>query len=105
MNFIHSVYFWLKPDLPSAARKQFIDGLRSLLTIETVQAGYIGLPADTRRPVVDHTYSHALVLIFRDANAHERYQLDPIHDRFRDDCGAYWNKVVIYDCLSGGQEL
>lgn len=100
--FIHSVYFWLKPDLPDMARKQFIDGLHSLLTIETVDAGHIGSPAETRRAAVDHTYSHALMVMFRDASAHEQYQLDPIHDRFRDECSAYWNRVVIYDCLSGG---
>ena len=104
MKFIHSVYFWVKPDLPGAARKQFIDGLHSLLTIETVQSGYIGLPADTRRSVVDHTYSHALVLMFRDASAHEQYQLDPIHDRFRNECRTCWDRVVIYDCVSGGEE-
>jgi hypothetical protein len=103
--FIHSVYFWLKPDLAADARKQFIDGLHALLTIETVQAGYIGLPADTRRPVVDHTYSHALVLMFRNASAHEHYQLDPIHDRFRNECRACWDRVVIYDCVSGAEDL
>src|SRR5262245_18555046 len=101
--FIHSVYFWLKPDLPAAARKRFIDGVHSLLTIETVQAGYLGTPADTRRPVVDPTYSHALVLMFRDASAHEHYQLDQIHDRFRNECRDCWNNVVIYDCVTGGE--
>ena len=103
--FIHSVYFWLKPDLPETARRRYIDGLRSLLTIETVLAGHIGIPADTRRPVVDPTYSHALILMFQDASAHERYQLDPIHDRFRNECGDCWDKVVIYDCVSGDREL
>lgn len=102
--FIHSVYFWLKPELPDPSRQRFLDGLRSLLTIETVQAGHIGVPADTRRGVVDHTYSHALVLMFRDASAHEQYQLDPIHDRFRDECSAFWNRVVVYDCVSGGEQ-
>jgi hypothetical protein len=100
--FIHSVYFWLKPDLPDAARTSFIEGLHSLLTIESVQAGHIGIPAETRRPVVDHTYSHALVLMFPDASAHEQYQRHAIHDRFRNECKACWNRVVIYDCLAGG---
>ena len=103
--FIHSVYFWLKPDLSDEARKKYMDGLRSLLTIETVQAWHFGTPADTRRPVVDHTYSYALILMFRDASGHEQYQLHPIHDRFRKECADCWNKVVIYDCLSGGQNL
>src|SRR4029453_11096974 len=99
--FIHSVYFWLKPDLAADARKQFIDGLHALLTIERVQAGIFGFPADTSRPVVDPTYSHALVLMFRNASAHEHYQLDPIHDRFRNECRTCWDRGVIYDCVSG----
>src|SRR5262249_26757981 len=103
--FIHSVYFWMKPELPDPALKRFIEGLHSLLTIKTVHAGHIAFPAETRRPVVDHTYSHALMLMFPDASAHEQYQLDPIHDRFRHECGAYWNKVVIYDCMSGDRKL
>jgi len=103
--FIHSVYFWLKPDLPDEARKRFIDGVHSLLAIDTVQAGHIGTPAETRRSVVDHTYSHALILMFQDARGHEQYQLHPNHDRFRHECADCWNKVVIYDCLSGGQDL
>jgi hypothetical protein len=102
--FIHSVYFWLKPDLSADEHKKYIDGLHSLLTIESVQAGYIGIPADTRRPVVDHTYSHALVVMFRDASGHERYQLHPVHDRFRTECRDCWNKVVIYDCVTDGQD-
>ena len=102
--FIHSVYFWLKPDLSADERKKYLDGLHSLLTIEAVQAGYIGTPADTRRPVVDHTYSHAFVVMFRDASGHERYQLDPIHDRFRIERRTCWDKVVIYDCLTSGEE-
>ena len=100
--FIHSVYFWLKPDLGDAELQTFFDRLRALLTIDTVQAGHIGTPADTRRAVVDHTYSHALILTFRDANAHEQYQLHPIHDRFRNECSACWTKLVIYDCMTSG---
>lgn len=98
--FIHSVYFWLKPDLSDAEHEAFLDRLRALLTIEAVETGHIGTPAGTRRAVVDHTYSYALMLMFRDAHAHEQYQLDPIHDRFRDECGVYWTRLVIFDCIT-----
>jgi len=98
--FIHSVYFWLTPDLSDAAYALFLERLRALLTIGTVQHGHIGTPADTRRGVVDHTYSHALILTFADAHAHEQYQRDPIHDRFRDECSSCWSRLVIYDCVT-----
>jgi hypothetical protein len=100
--FIHSVYFWLKPALTDEARARFIEGARSLLTIDAVESGHIGVPAGTRRAVVDHTYSFALLLTFADLAAHERYQADPIHDRFRDECSIYWSRLVIYDSLTEG---
>ena len=102
--FTHSVYFWLKPDLPDASRARFIDGVRSLLAIDAVQSGHIGVPAATRRAVVDHTYSLALLLTFADPDAHDRYQAHPVHGRFRDECSVYWNSVVIYDSLTDPAE-
>ena len=100
--FIHSVYFWLKPDVTDEARAGFVLGLQSLVAIDAVESGHISVPAGTRRTVVDHTYSYSLVLMFRDGSAHERYQLDPIHQRFREECSACWSRLVIYDSSSVG---
>jgi hypothetical protein len=98
--FVHSVYFWLRDDLSQAARARFIDGIRSLCAIDVVQQGFIGIPAGTNREIIDTTYSYALVLSFADAAAQDAYQVHPVHDAFRENCGGSWKKIVIYDSVS-----
>jgi hypothetical protein len=98
--FVHAVYFWLRDDLTSAEKAQFVDGIRSLRAIETVQQGYIGVPAGTNRPIIDQSYSYALILAFADRRAHDVYQEHPVHDAFRDECSSLWQKVLIYDSLT-----
>ncbi len=98
--FIHSVYFWLKPELTDTEKEQFWAGVRSLTTIESVRHGYVGTPAATDRPIIDRSYSCALIVIFDDDAGHEAYQVHPVHDKFRDECAPFWTKVLIYDAVS-----
>lgn len=98
--FIHSVYFWLKPHLTAEQRAQFWAGVRSLTQIESVTQSYVGTPAATDRPIIDRSYSCALVVVFDDEAGHEAYQVDPIHDRFRQECALFWMKVQIYDAVT-----
>ena len=98
--FIHSVYFWLRDDLTAAERRRFEDGVRSLVSIDGVERGHIGVPAPTDRPVIERGYSRALILTFADQAAHDAYQVHPIHDRFRDECGSCWNSVRIFDTVT-----
>jgi hypothetical protein len=98
--FIHSVYFWLKPDLTDAERDRFWAGVRSLTTIESVRHGFAGVPAATDRPIIDRSYSCALIVMFDDDAGHEAYQVHPIHDRFREECAPFWTKVLIYDAVN-----
>lgn len=97
--FVHAVYFSLREGLTEAERAQFIAGLHALRGIESVREGYIGVPAATDRPVIARDYSHALVLVFPDVEAHDAYQQHPVHDRFRDECSSYWTGVRIYDSV------
>jgi Stress responsive A/B Barrel Domain len=95
---IHSVYFWLKPELSIPQIEKFRKGLDSLGAISSVDKIYIGAPAATpRRPLIDSSYSYALVLIFKDLAAHDAYQIDPIHVAFNDSCRELWARVQIYD--------
>jgi hypothetical protein len=95
--FVHSVYFWLRDDLRAEERDRFEAGLRSLRAIETVVRGYIGSPAATDRPIIERGYSRALVLVFADQSGHDAYQVHPVHDRFREECGTFWTAVRIFD--------
>ena len=98
--FVHTVYFWLKPDLSIEQKMTFIDGLKSLVSIKTVRFGHFGTPADTDRSTIERGYSYALIAAFDGAAGHEHYQVVDVHERFRQQCGTFWNKIVIYDSIS-----
>lgn len=98
--FVHSVYFWLKSDLTQTQQDQFWAGVRSLGAIASVKSCYIGTPAATDRPIIDRSYSCALVVVFDDDAGHEAYQIDPLHDRFRIECAELWERVLIYDAVT-----
>ena len=94
---IHSVYFWLKPNLSPQDVKSFWEGVSSLLTIESLHSGYIGRPAETeKREIIDYSYDCALITFFKDHKAHDAYQVDPIHDTFRE-LSHLWDRVQIFD--------
>ena len=95
---VHTVYFWLKPELTEAQRADFRRGVASLGTIKAVQAVYVGQPAKTpKRPIIEDTYSIALTVICKDIAAHDAYQVDPVHLAFVNQFKTYWSRVQIYD--------
>ena len=98
--FVHTVYFWLHNDIPQADVARFAEGLRSLTTIESVRFGHFGTPAATDRPIIDRTYSYALVVAFEDEAGHDAYQVDPVHDRVRETLSSCWVDIKIYDFIS-----
>ena len=95
---IHSVYFWLKPDLTAAQRATFRKGVESLGGIKSVKQLYVGTPAATeKRPIIDASYSVALTVVVKDVAGHDAYQVDPLHLAFVDKFKTYWTRVQIYD--------
>jgi hypothetical protein len=98
-GFVHAVYFWLRPDLSPAQREAFVQGLQTLRSIETVQHGWIGVPAPTDRSIIERSYSYALTLVFANTAGQDAYQVHPVHDRFREDFGDFWTQVLIYDSV------
>lgn len=94
---VHSVFFWLKPDLDEEQRRAFRAGVDALAEIGAASAVYVGTPAATDRPVIDKSYDLALTVVLKDMAAHDAYQDDPIHTAFVEQFGGYWDRVVIYD--------
>lgn len=95
---VHTVYFWLKPELSPQQRADFRRGVETLGTIKAVEKVYIGTPAKTeKRPVIDDSYSVGLTVLCKDIAAHDQYQVDPIHHAFIDTFKTYWTRVQIYD--------
>lgn len=94
---IHTVFFWLKDDITPAEIVTFEAGARRLLTIKSVVGGYVGKPAGTEpRPIIDRSYDYALIVHCNDLAGHDAYQVDPIHDAFRE-LASLWTRVQIYD--------
>ena len=94
--FVHTVYFWLKTDLPETQIADFEKRCGALTTISAVKHGWFGVPAATDRPVIDRTYTYGLALVFEDKERHDIYQVDPLHKAFLE-LKDYWTQVKIYD--------
>lgn len=94
---VHAVYFWLKPTVTPEQVRTFEDLAGAMAKIPSVTHLWLGKPAATDRPVIDRTYSYGLVVALKDMAAHDEYQVDPIHDKFRETCGSFWSQVKIYD--------
>lgn len=94
----HNVYFYLKPGLSDAQRSVFLNGLKTLLTIDDMVEGFVGKPGGTApRPVVDDNYDFALSTVFNDVAQHDVYQEHPVHQKFVDSCKQYWETVKVFD--------
>jgi hypothetical protein len=94
--FVHSVYFWLAPEMTTEQRAGFFRDIETLRAIDGVRGCYIGTPVPSTRPVIDSSYDCALVLLFDDQAAEEAYLADPIHCAFANAWRPLWT-VKIYD--------
>lgn len=95
--FTHCVLFWLKDGMSADDKALFDKKVRALTKISSVQFGTVGTPASTDRPVIDRSYHYGLMTVFKDMAGHDAYQVDPIHDDFRDSCAKFFAKVQVYD--------
>jgi hypothetical protein len=95
---VHSVYFWLKPDAEPSLAGRFEAGLKRLTTIPDVRSAHYGRPEATpKRPVIDDSYSWALIAVFDDVAAHDRYQTHALHRDFVEEFRPIWERVQVYD--------
>lgn len=97
--FVHHVFFWLKEPENPEVREIFEKALANLVTIESIYQSHIGIPASTRREVIDSSYTYSLLVTFRSEADHTIYQSHPIHDTFRNIGANLWNRVVVYDSV------
>ena len=96
--FIHSVYFWLKPGTPDAARDQLVQDCKTYLAAcPTAKVLHAGRPAMTPRDVVDNSYQVGLTVTFDDRAGHDAYQVDAKHNEFIERNSRHWQRVQVYD--------
>ena len=100
-TFVHCVYFWLRDGLTDSQIASFEEGIASLTTISSVRDGFYGTPADTDRPIIERSYGFGLVVVFDDKEGHDAYQIDEVHDAFREKYADFWEEVKIYDFVTG----
>ena len=97
---VHTVFFWLKPELTPAQRAEFRRGVESLSGIKAARQVHVGVPAATaKRPIIDDSYSVALTVIVDDVAGHDAYQVDPLHLAFVEKFKTFWTRVQIYDAV------
>ena len=96
--FVHTVYFYTKPNTPPAAVAQLEQDCREYLgRIPGVEKLWAGRPAMTPRAVVDNSYAVGLTVVLTDGAAHDVYQDHPIHKEFIARNNAHWQRVQVYD--------
>lgn len=98
--FVHTVFFWLRNPANQANHDALYAGLQKLVSIDTITQAYVGRPADTRRPVIDHSYDFGLTTVFTDKAAHDLYQEHPTHLEFIAECEHLWERVQVYDVVT-----
>lgn len=98
--FVHAVYFWLKEPENQEARKKFEASIKAFIQQSAyVRSSHIGTPAPTSRPVIDSSYSYSLVVTFDSKEDQDKYQDEPVHLKFIEECKDLWEKVVVYDSI------
>lgn len=103
LNFIHTVFFWLKEDVTNDQRKSFEAGMNDLGKVNTIGKYYIATPADTDRGVIDNSYDYAWIAHFKDGVDQASYQSDSLHLEFIEKYNTLWEKVKVYDSVVKGR--
>ncbi len=98
--FVHHVFFWFNKPVSKKDKERFEAALKKLVTIETIVEMHLGVPATTRREVVDRSYTYSLLTTFKNKEDQDIYQNHPIHLKFIDECSDLWENVVVYDSVT-----
>lgn len=101
-GFIHHVYFWLNNPGNQEDTQNLIKGLQKLSKAKSIKDFHIGVPAGTNRDVIDSSYAVSWMLVFKNQEDQDEYQVDPIHLKFIEECKHLWSKVVVYDSVNAG---
>jgi len=99
-RFVHTVFFWMKADVTQEQKGAFYQGLMKLKAIDSIETGYVGVPASTNRPVIESSYDYSITFVFKTAAEQDAYQSHPDHLEFIAAYNHLWEKVVVYDAVS-----
>jgi hypothetical protein len=96
----HDVYFTLK-DNSADSRNKLVDACKKYLTHH---AGEVFFAAGTRaeeftREINDRDFDVALHIVFKDKDAHDKYQDAERHKQFIEENKDNWKKVRVFDSM------
>ncbi len=99
----HAVYFTLHDASPAQVRALLVACHRHLSGHEGV-LHYSAGPRDPEltREVNDRDFDVALMMVFADRAAHDRYQVHPRHQSFIAEGKASWKQVRVFDAETAG---
>ena len=81
-------------------KKKVVNELKKFIRENNqVVTSFIGLPAGTKRGVVDNSYDVSLIVTFNSKEEQEVYQNDPTHISFIDKASNLWKKVQVFDSI------
>lgn len=99
-ELLHTVLFWLDPELSAEEIENFKGFFEELAKVPTVKKLQFGRPAPTgARPVVDNTFTYSMVATFDSLEDHDIYQEHEYHTRAIEQYSRYWTRVVVHDML------
>ena len=95
---VHNVYFSLKDNSPDA-KKKLVAACKKYLSKHpgTVHFGAGTLCEELKRPVNDVDFDVALHLVFKNKEAHDKYQDADLHKKFIEENRDNWKKVRVFD--------
>lgn len=97
---VHHVFFYLKYPQSVQDKNELKEGLKTLESIKEVKELLVGEPASTvQREVVVSDWHVSEIIYFESIEDQDAYQVDPIHQRFVENYGHLWEKVVVYDTI------
>src|SRR5262245_41016692 len=73
-QFVHHVFFWLKNKESKEDLDKLVAGLKKLSGVKTIRQYQIGKPAETKRDVIDSSYSISWLTLFDNKADQDSYQ-------------------------------
>ncbi|MEZ5964194.1 MAG: Dabb family protein [Planctomycetota bacterium] len=100
-KLVHVVVFWLKSDSPAdvVERMRTFYLTRVAGHVVGVESVWFGKPRPSERSVVDDSFACTSIVRFRDAAAEAGWQRDPVHDEFKRQFEAHFERVQVYDLV------
>jgi len=97
---VHHVFFWLKNPDSAEDLAHLITGIKTLSKIKGIIEFRVGVVANTeKRKSVDNSWSISELIIFKDQDAQDAYQKDPIHAAFVKNYSHLWKSEIVYDAV------